>query len=58
MEYALIVCDTETELCSRVDKGIRAGWVPQGGVSVAVRNTIHGQTTTCIWVQAMIRKFA
>lgn len=51
MEYIIVSDDSRTELANRVNKWIKEGWLPQGGVSF----TVYGGYKET-WAQAMVKE--
>ena len=55
MEYTIAVGNDQLELAQAVNKLIKQGWKPHGGVSVAVdRNGDFTSVTYHVFAQAMI----
>ncbi len=49
MEYTIVTTSSFEDLMKQVNKQIKKGWIPQGGVSVVEKGGI------CLYSQAMIK---
>lgn len=54
MEYAIVKANRTDLLETFINERIKAGWVPQGGVSVAVAQDQGYETV--VYTQAMIKE--